>query len=150
MIEPQHKGRAIVLPATFPGCTEMSHCTVRYLGTAETMEGTQDQVMQGLYVMRRMFGGPTIFAASGTDWFGVDRDIPVMRINSHWLEGFHRITNRILAEEGVTPQESTWEYKPHVTLPTADIELPEIITLHRPVLWWEDERPVSVPWLNDV
>lgn len=150
MNELQHTGRAIVLPAVFPGSNEMSHCTVKFLGTAETMEGTRDQALSALFSLQRIYGGPGTFRTKGTDWFGVDRDIPVMRLETSWLTEFHRRAEHYLADENVYPQASTWEYQPHVTLASDDIDLPELVTLMPPVLWWEDERPVSVPWLNVV
>ena len=150
-MEPTHKGRAIVLPAKFEGSNEMSHCTIKFLGTAETMEGCQDQVMQALYNLTCAFGrSPRIFWPTGTDWFGVDRDVPVMRLTDGWLGQLHKLSNRLLDDEGVVPQPSTWEYQPHVTLADDDMPLPEKITLYPPVLWWEDERPVSVPWMHNV
>lgn len=139
-----HDGRAIVLPAIFPGSDEMSHCTVMYLGTADTMVGTQDQVMNVLYDMRLMFGrGPVTFSTMGTDWFGVDRDIPVMRLGHSWLTAFRKASKQLLGLAGISPQPSVWEYQPHVTLKSNDIDLPESVLLHPPVLWWENERPVK-------
>lgn len=140
-----HTGRAIVLPAEFKGSDEMSHCTVMYLGTADTMTGTQDQVMNVLYDLRMAFGRQgRLFYTSGTDWFGVDRDIPVMRLTSSWLRSYRKATEQLLGLAGISPQPSVWVYEPHVTLKDDNIELPKSVMLHPPVLWWENERPVEI------
>lgn len=151
MTEQIHAGRAIVLPASFPGSDEMSHCTVMFLGTAHTMGGTKDQVMNVLYDLQQVFGkGPMVFGTSGTDWFGVERNVPVMRLGSSWLGHFRKTAEQLIGLAGVRIQPSNWEYQPHVSLKDDDIELPPVVILHPPVLWWENERPVRESWYLDV
>lgn len=137
-----HTGIAVVLPAHFTGCVPDSHCTVIFLGYTDEADFTRDMVLDVLEnTLVEWF--PQEFATAGTDWFGVDRDVPVMRLMSSWLKNYRAYVERVLHEAGIRPTASaiSWEYQPHVTLPEGfEGELPKTVTLFKPVLWWGDER----------
>lgn len=135
------KGIAIVLPARFKGHVPESHCTVMFLGYTDEADYTRDMVLTAMDQFVEWF--PQEFATAGTDWFGVDRDVPVMRLMSSWLMSYRSYVERILAEEGIYPTKGAvkWPYQPHVSLPDDfEEELPKTVTLYSPVLWWGTER----------
>lgn len=137
-------GIAIVMPARFSGSVEDSHCTLIYLGTTDTVTFTKDQVAHILYDLELAFGRnlKRDFSVHGTDWFGVDRDIPVMRLESAWLKYLRKVCETLLTQESANiTSPSEWQYQPHVTLPQDyDGEIPACVRLTAPVLWWGDER----------
>lgn len=137
---------AIVMPATFPGSDEKSHCTNIFLGDiGPNLHFTKDHLLNVCYDLEAIFSRNVTrrFDVSGVDWFGVDRDIPVMRLESRWLMHFRKVLDQYLMEEANIKSASEWDYQPHVTLPEGyDVSnLPEYVTLSKPVVWWGDE-----PW----
>lgn len=141
------EGIAIVMPATFPGSVADSHCTNIFLGVVSPeLHFTKDHLVNVCYDLEAIFSRNVdrLFKVSGVDWFGVDRDVPVMRLDSSWLMHFRKVLEQYLWEEAQIKSASEWDYQPHVTLPEGfDVsDLPEYVTLSKPVVWWGDE-----PWV---
>lgn len=137
---------AIVMPATFPGSVADSHCTNIFLGEiTPSLHFTKDHLLNVCYDLEAIFSRNVTrtFDVSGVDWFGVDRDIPVMRLESRWLMHFRKVLEQYLMEEASIKNASEWGYQPHVTLPEGyDVSnLPKVVTLSKPVVWWGNE-----PW----
>lgn len=140
-------GIAIVMPATFPGSVADSHCTNIFLGKTDDpdLHFVKDNLTNVLYDLEAVFHRNIWrrFDVTGVDWFGVDRDIPVMRLESSWLMHFRKVLEQYLMEEANIKSASEWDYQPHVTLPEGyDVStLPPHVTLSKPMVWWGDE-----PW----
>lgn len=137
---------AIVMPATFPGSVADSHCTNIFLGEiTPDLNFTKDHLLNVCYDLEAIFHRNVSrrFDVTGVDWFGVDRDIPVMRLESSWLMHFRLVLEEYLKQENNIRNASEWDYQPHVTLPEGyDVsDLPKYVTLTKPVVWWGDE-----PW----
>lgn len=141
------EGIAIVMPATFPGSVADSHCTNIFLGTTDdpNLHFTKDHLLNVAFDLEAAFSRTMTrrFDVTGVDWFGVDRDIPVMRLEPSWLVNFRKVVDYYLWEEAQIKSASEWDYQPHVTLPEGyDVsDLPKYVTLSKPVVWWGDE-----PW----
>lgn len=141
-------GIAIVMPAAFPGSVADSHCTNIFLGNVSDPERkfVKDHLVNVCFDLEAIFSRnlTRTFNVSGVDWFGVDRDIPVMRLDSSWLMHFRKVLEQYLWEEAEIKSASEWDYQPHVTLPEQyDVSaLPNYVTLSKPVVWWGDE-----PWV---
>lgn len=144
-----HKSAAIVLPAMFPDSDLLSHCTVAFLGKdIGEIPASKDQVLGVVHELTLAFGRPNMvrrFEVTGTDWFGVERDVPVMRLNGSWLKHYRKVTDSLLAQSGLGVVASTdWEYQPHVTLNSDYMDthddIPHYVDLKAPILWWGEDR----------
>lgn len=80
---------------------------------------------------------------TGMEWFGPENDIPVLRVEHHYLEKYRNEVKASLAKRGIVVEETYPEYKPHVTIPVLAAErgLWPARLMGGPVeLWWGDEK----------
>lgn len=54
--------------------------------------------------------------ADGIEWFGVEHDIPVLRVSHDYLEVFHKSLTLELEARGIPYDKTFPEYKPHVSM----------------------------------
>lgn len=133
-------GIAIVWPSWFLGSTDPTlHCTALFLGDTETTKIDRRDIES---VLRWEGLDPGAIRVTGLALFGMERNIPVLTIDSPALRIEQEWLTRELEMYGITSP-SEFGFNPHVTIakelygPT-----PNFIQLESPVLWWGDERPI--------
>lgn len=152
-----HTGICIVMPATHYGAIDKSHCTVAFLGNIPDVDfskRTAQHIVDKLGALDLWLPDHKIGTYnSGYEMFGVEKDQPVavLQRDERILEVREK-AEQLLNDYGIEFSK-LWDYKPHVSLfenPHANIKgLIETnfqmrIALRRPVLWWGDDRPLSV------
>jgi hypothetical protein len=141
-----HTSIAIVYPAVFPQAHAESHCTAIFLGRIGEVEFTKDMVMYALWDIRRYWGQNIhrYFRANDQiEWFGVDKDKPVVTFRDDLLLRISRdMIDKRLRQDGIRSASvfNGTDYRPHVTLTGKPLYAPLGVTLTAPVLWWGDER----------
>ncbi len=79
----------------------------------------------------------------GIEWFGADKDVPVLRVKHDYLYVYHTAIIKALAERGIPVDMTFPEYKPHVTITDAaalDGVIPDRMIAGPVELWWGDEH----------
>lgn len=146
-----HTGICIVLPATHYGSNELSHCTLAFLGNTDEVDYPKERVirlMRHLHEMPlwydRHFGTKESFTTyvSRMDMFGVERDIPAaVLVKGEFVSAIRERTVELLDAYDI-PFSTQFEYTPHVSLTTEFGLRPGMpVKLHRPTLWWGNDRP---------
>lgn len=139
-------GIAIVWPAWFPGSTDSElHATALFLGNTDTVDFTKADVEEAL----GRYLWPAWVGVTGTDLFGMNKDIPVLlleRRNTMLLA--REAIKRKLEKHGIHAS-TTFAFNPHVTISKeaehvqeAATFAPVLVHLEAPVLWWGDERAI--------
>lgn len=83
-------------------------------------------------------------SVDGLEYFGPDKDVPVLRVSHSYLHIFREQLISILTERGIPINENYPEYKPHVTIPEGMSEYPEKLLASPVEVWWGGEH-YSVP-----
>jgi hypothetical protein len=143
---------AVMWPVAYPNPLEPSggtylspkdpHCTIIMLGTTDVATFTKEEV---LFVIRSIPSWNSMVYATVTEleWFGENKDIPVLRVEHTLLETFHDQLEEGLAAVGIKNTSSFPEYKPHVTITPEIVDsntMPRRLLLGPVELWWGGER----------
>lgn len=143
-----HTGIAVVWPAWFEGSQdEELHVTALFLGNLGMVDYGRDEVQDVVDAFRGVSPGPVSLLA-GIDWFGRSKDVPVLRLYSMFSPAL-RYTRDVIAEHlgnlGIEPSDD-FGFIPHITLSNEKLvsmkQLPRIVHLEAPVLWWGDKREI--------
>lgn len=152
-----HTGICIVMPATHYGSVPQSHCTVAFLGNtdfADFTKRTAEHIVDKLAKLDLWLPDRRIATYnSGYEMFGVEKDQPVaVLLRDERILEVREKAEQLLNDYGIEFSK-LWDYKPHVSLfpsPHAniqgmmDLEFIMRVSLRPPVLWWGDDRPLSV------
>lgn len=152
----------IVYPALWPTGADESHCTIGVLGETATLDYSVQDVLRVLHYFE--WPDLTVAATGGIDWFGPDKNIPVVRLLGEHLHVNYQYLDLALASEGIAVDKTHGEYKPHVTINPFDvldgdalavalgagqsyaqhleqnIIIPDSIGLTKPQVWWGNEH----------
>lgn len=77
--------------------------------------------------------------AEGIEWFGAEKNVPVLRVSHSYLELFHDMLEQDLTARGIPTDQTFPEYKPHVTVtPEAalDESYPDFLMAGPVEVWW--------------
>jgi 2'-5' RNA ligase len=147
----EHKSICIVWPAWFEGSTDPElHVTALFLGKTTDLNGQSPSRRAAIQDVVSAFSniapGP-ISLQAGIDWFGRNKDVPVLRLYSMFNPAL-RYTRDVMAEHlynlGIEANDD-YGFIPHVTMAREQIttmKLPRIVYLEPPVLWYGDDRAV--------
>ena len=135
-------GICIVWPAWFPGSTDPElHATALFLGHTDTVDYSKEDV-------ERHMGTPYLWPSwvyvTGQDWFGRNKDVPVLTLERRNLMLLTRDSlKRHLERVGILAN-TDFAFNPHVTVAKEldDLVRPDFIHLESPVLWWGADRPL--------
>lgn len=143
-----HTGIAIVWPAWFSGSTDPElHVTALFLGSTDDAGYGRGEVRDVVAAFRDIAPGPVSLQAS-IDWFGRDKDVPVLRLYSMFSPAL-RYTRDVMAEHlgnlGIEPS-GEFGFIPHITMSNENLtsmkQLPRIVYLEAPALWWGNDRQI--------
>jgi 2'-5' RNA ligase len=145
-----HTGICIVWPAWFEGSTDPElHVTALFLGSTDDAdwEYGREEVQGVVDAFRDIAPGPVSLLA-GIDWFGREKDVPVLRLYSMFSPAL-RYTRDVMAEHltnlGIEPS-TDFGFIPHITMANEGLEsrkqLPRVVYLEAPTLWWGNERKI--------
>lgn len=109
---------------------------------------TKDDIQN---VLKRLdFHAPGPVKTTGVEYFGPEKDIPVVTLSTQSLENYRETLERVLAKINVHNVSEFKDFKPHVTISYGPFEgsidsldIPETIVLGAPQLWWGDD-PLTV------
>ena len=124
---------SVVFPASWPD-REDAHCTIMYLGEIPDVSFTKAQLLAAVQPV-----APGTYLAAdtaGVEMFGPDNDIPVVPLQHPLLDVIHKMMTIELLSVGIESASEFTEYRPHVTITDADTDIPSIIILGPPVVWW--------------
>lgn len=134
----------IAYPSVWPDTIDEPHSTLIWLGNISEASFTKGDVLEVLDSVNLPAPGPTPVA--GLEMFGPDKDIPVALLSfTPSLRINHSKLSLALSKKEIYSA-SEFDYTPHVSIsydpdfPSENIELPELVELSAPVLWWGDER----------
>lgn len=114
------------------------HITNMYLGEMQDVNFDKEELIDRLYGI-----GQTYFWADvvGTERFGPEQDIPVLRVDHTEIYKVHDEVEYALAAVGIQSASSFPDYKPHVTV---DDEIwakpPTRVWVRALMIWWGNER----------
>lgn len=139
MAEDHSDSIAIVWPSEYPDDPK-SHCTIIYLGKIADVGFSYEDVIFALEDIDfiAMSARPI-----GLDLFGEDKDIPVILLNSSLLKAYQWRVTYELSKIDIRSASEFTDYKPHITVKTTPVpfeEVPPIIQLSLPELWWGNEH----------
>ena len=125
-----------------------AHCTLIYLGRISEVSYTKEDVQAVLDRVR--IKDPGDISTEDLALFGPDEDVLVMTLDPEKLNPLRETIERALAKIGAKNGSEFKEYRPHVTLDSASnltleeasntINIPSIVTLEAPEVWWGDEE----------
>lgn len=79
----------------------------------------------------------------GLEWFGEEKNVPVLRVSHNYLEAFHKSIMVELEARGIPVDMTFPEYKPHVTIPdnaALDEAWPDKLLAGPVEVWWGNEH----------
>jgi 2'-5' RNA ligase len=148
----EHSSICIVWPAWFEGSIDPElHVTAVFLGKTTDLNGQSPSkraaVQDVVDAFRDIAPGP-FSMMPGIDWFGREKDIPVLRLYSMFSPAL-RYTRDVMAEHltnlGIKPSDD-FGFIPHITMSNENLparkQLPRIVYLEAPVLWWGNDREI--------
>ena len=128
-------GIAVVYPSNWPENDPEAHCTIIYLGKVDEVAFTEQDVRNAMELMQ--LGAPGEVPVAGPEMFGPDKDIPVVLLEPVPVLTLAKLAlEAVLLTFGIENASEFKDYKPHVTVPDHDREIPTTVTLGEPVLWW--------------
>ena len=77
------------------------------------------------------------------DWFGEDKDIPVLRVDHDYLYKYQEAVIEALAKKGIEVNMTFPDYKPHITIPEAAAtsgNYPRVFLAGPVQVWWGNEK----------
>lgn len=121
------------------------HATVIYLTSdINQVNYTKEDVLGALRSYLNVATGIYLHTqVKGLEWFGPEKDVPVLRIDHSELQNYRQRFVEILNNRGIFWTENYPEYKPHVTItPEAatDGVYPSKLLLTPLELWWGGEH----------
>lgn len=128
----------IMYPVDWPTDDPKAHCTLFYLGEIQDANFTQDDLFDALD--EAQLEAPGDVPTKGLELFGEEKDTPVALLDSLLLRLQKRVLGLALGNRDIKDASSFPEYKPHVTLMSPDVEIPDTINLGAPQVWWGNER----------
>lgn len=132
----------IVFPSNYPKNVDDAHCTLIYLGRIPDLSYTKEDVMSVLD--RLKIKAPGEIETKDLEYFGKDKDVLVLTLDSSRLLQIRSSMERALAKIGAENASEFKEYKPHVSLGTKEdeknyISIPDTAYLESPQLWWGND-----------
>lgn len=79
----------------------------------------------------------------GLEWFGAEKDIPVLRVSHDYLEAYHKAITFELEARGIEYDKTFPEYKPHVSITDVaalDGIYPDRLMAGPVEVWWGNEH----------
>jgi 2'-5' RNA ligase len=153
-----HKNACIVWPAWFEGSVDPElHVTALFLGSTEDATFTKEQLLDAIEPGE--WQDPGVYRLMpGVDWFGRNKDIPVLRLYNLFqpdLVYTYEVIKAILWDQhGIMPASDFYPFQPHITLKNEKLaalkELPREVHLEAPVLWWGNDRPIHSKHRKDL
>jgi 2'-5' RNA ligase len=138
-----HTGICIVWPCWFEGSTDPeSHVTALFLGTTDTVDYSKEDVERvlGSYLW------PAWVKVTGTDLFGRNKDVPVLKLEHSTLLDRSRIDILTRLNRVGIHASTEFGFNPHVTIAKeaehiqAELFRPREVHLEAPALWWGSTR----------
>ena len=129
---------AIVYLSAWPPDEDNAHCTLIYFGQIPDLSfGLEDLeaalAAAGIRAPGRVF-------TTGAEWFGEEKDTPVVTLGSARLQANYQKLKAALSDAGIEWDEKWPEYKPHVTVENVGIGFPQSVELSGPVIWWGEDN----------
>lgn len=79
----------------------------------------------------------------GIEWFGLEKNIPVLRVHHDFLPVFHKSIKGILESKGIPIDDRFPDYKPHVSITDSaalDGNYPDKLVAGPVEVWWGNEH----------
>lgn len=138
---------AVMWPVVYPVVPERPewrpsepHCTIIYFGEVKDLNFTKDEVIE---CIRETYHSVYLWArVTGLDWFGLEKNVPVLTVEHDYLQTYHDSLVACLAARGIKWDE-TFAYKPHVSITNEaalDNQYPSTLLLTPVELWWGGEH----------
>ena len=134
-----NKHIGIMYTSTWPEDMPDAHCTLLYLGTVDDADFTKEDVQDAVDSVE--FAPLGDINTMDTEYFGPDKDIPVVRLDRN----YNLVRNRYhvlleLMKRGITTKSEYVHFKPHITVNSFDgLDIPDTVFLEdKPVVWWDE------------
>lgn len=123
-----------------PGVDE-PHVTVIYLGDANNLN--KQDILDSMAEVDNSYDAMFFARSREVEWFGPEKDIPVLRLEHTYLEKYRDLVEAALGRRGIVNGSEYKDYKPHMTITpeiARDLSYQSAYLLTEPELWWGREH----------